>query len=165
MTPRAIVLAGGGAAAVLLTTAGLLFVQGDSLAAIKVAALVFLVSSIAVLMVVLWRLVGTPRWYRSPNRIAGAMFLCGSVLVLLPILLYLPWAPNAFALNTMPLGLPLLWRAGSVLAVSGAWFGLLLMARNAWRAGDLGQMLEVVVATLLLGLLTLRVIAVQTGAA
>lgn len=92
-----------------LAFAAYLFATGASLAALKVLLVLFFVPSLTVFVVAGAHTVAQPTWYRRVGDVAGLMFLWGCVLVLLPILLYLPWSPARFALGEMPFPLPLIF--------------------------------------------------------
>lgn len=150
-----------GGAIVLLAVglAAYLFVSGDSLAAIKILLATFFLPSLALFVVAGWRVVRLPGWYRDVGAVLGLMFLWGCVLVLGPILLYLPWAPMAFPLEEMPFPLPVIVWIGVPLVTVGATFGMVWAAVLDWRHGDRAR---AVWTAVLLGLIGL-VLALRLG--
>jgi hypothetical protein len=118
VTPRTGFLLAGVVAVVMVAIAGVLFLQGESLAAIKLVTPVVLVPGMAAF---------------GFAAVAGALVLLGPVVILLPFQLYLPWAPASFSPSEMPFGLPILmWLGVALLYVGGAPL-LVLAARDKWR--------------------------------
>ena len=151
----------GGAIALLTVGIALhLLASGDSLAAIKLLLGICLLPGLTLFAVAGWQVVRSPGWHRHVSAVLTVMFLWGCVLILGPILLYLPWAPMRFKLEEMPFPLPVLMWIGGPLATAGATLGMVWSAATDWRAGERAR---AVWTAVLLGLIGV-VLAVRLNA-
>jgi hypothetical protein len=121
---------------VALAAAAYFFVNGNTLAAIKFLLAVLLVPGLVVFAVGGYLNTRPPHWYRSIGSVAAVMFLWGSALGLLPILLYMPWAPMRFPLDQMPFGFPIVIWIGFVVAMVGMALGIAWGSLTAWHNGE-----------------------------
>lgn len=143
---------GGAGGLLAVGVAAYLFANGDSLAAIKILLATFFLPSLTLFAVAGWRIVRSPGWYRDPGAVLGLMFLWGCVLVLGPILLYMPWAPMAFPVDEMPFPLPVIVWIGVPVVTVGAAFGMVWAAVVDWREGDRARAVWTAVLLGLIGL-------------
>jgi hypothetical protein len=143
----------GGVALATLAAAAYLFATGDSLAAIKLLVFVFFVPCLAAFAVGASTIVRRTGWYRQPSAVLMVAFVLGCELTLLPILVYLPWAPAHFPLSQMPFGLPILMWVGLRLVVGASILGVALITVEDWRKGDRGRAVAGLVMFALIGLL------------
>lgn len=159
MTLRSVLWIYGG----VVMTAGVLsavsFVRGDSLAAVELLLFVGLAPGLALFAIGTWALVQRPTWYRSLEDVLGVAFLMGCLMVLVPILIYMPWAPARFAMDEMPFPLPWVVGAGAPLAVLGALGDLVLWTGEAWRKRAIGDLLAGVALIVISAVLVVAVIA------
>jgi len=153
MTTRTAGWIGGAVALATLAAAGYLFASGDSLAAIKLLLFVFFVPCLAAIAVAALITVRRPGWSREPSAVPWLAFVLGCELVLVPIMVYLPWAPARFPLSEMPFGLPILVWVGVPLVVGGGILGVGLAVITDWREGQRGRSLAGLFLLALIGLL------------
>lgn len=139
-----------------LTLAAYWFVTGESLAALKLVLLMVLAPGIALLAVFAVRQVLRPGWYRVPEAVVTLMFCVGGVLLITPLLAYMPWAPSRFPLDEMPFGLYHLVVAGGVLVGAGASFGLAVQLHDAWKKRDVGGLAAGLVLLAVIGYVVTR---------
>ena len=150
--------AAGGAIALALLIAAALLIAGNGLAALKILLFVILTPGIALFTVFGIATVREPGWSRRPADIATASFAFGCVLLLSPILAYMPWAPERFPLDSMPLGLPVIATTGGILTFAGASLGVLLGLRGALLRRDWAQVVSLIVIAALIGWILARAI-------
>ena len=151
----------GAVAIAALLSAGTLFVAGDSLAAIKILLFVGLTPGVGLFFGWAWLMMRRPRWYRRPARIVRVAFLVGGLMVIVPLMLYMPWAPARFGINEMPLVFAIIMVAGIPIAIAGAFGGTVLRTTSAWREGDIGTALAGIVMLALLTIFVASVIAAR----
>jgi uncharacterized membrane protein len=148
-----------------VASAAYLFATGNSLTAIKVLLGVFLVPGIVACGVAAVLFTRRPNWYRRVTDVAAVASLSGLVLILAPVMAYMPWAPDRFPLDQMPFGLPVLvWIGGPLLAV-GMLLGTGALAVEDWREGDRGRALAWLVMLALIGFLVARVVISRVAGA
>ena len=88
--------------------------------------------------------------------------ILGPVLGLLPFILYLPWAPTAFAVSDMPFGLPfLLWLGVAFIYVGGTTL-IVISAPEKWRERDWGGVISLAIVAAFGVLIALRIISANT---
>lgn len=121
------------------------YIVGDSDTAAKLLLFAGLPPGIILFGMWAWWVIHRPRWYLRPQRVIEAAVLVGMILLLLPLLAYLPWMPSGgIAVDDIPFGLPLVMAAGAALAVLGMAGGFVLSAREAARRGDWARMAVIV---------------------
>lgn len=141
MTLRAAMSIVGALASVALVAAAGFLISGDSLAALKLLLFVLLTPGLALFVGWTWWIVHRPKWYLRPERIEAAAFLGGCVMVIAPLLIYLPWAPARFGIDEMPLPLAVVMTAGVLLAWGGAFAALVTRTYQGWQARDVGVLI------------------------
>jgi hypothetical protein len=146
-------------AVILLATAGVLFLQGDSLAALRLALFLVLVPGMALFCLAAYRTIREPGCYRRPRDIARVMVILGPVLGLLPFILSLPWAPMAFAVNEMPFGLPLLLWLGVAFVYVGGTTMIGMSAPERWRERDWGDVISLAIVAAFGVVIAFRIIS------
>jgi len=132
----------GGVALAALAAAAYLFASGDSLAAVKLLLFVFLVPCLAFMGGATVIAMRRPGWYRQPSAVFFLAAVLGGELILMPIMIYMPWAPARFPLDEMPFGLPILVWVGIPLFVGGLILGEGVTVMTDWRQGDRGRALS-----------------------
>lgn len=154
--------AAGAVAAAAIGLAAVFFVAGDGLAALKMLVFAFFGPTVALCAALVVSVVRQPGWYRSPPDVAYAAGLSGVVLLFVPILAYLPWAPHRFSLDSMPFGLPVLVNAGALLVSFGAISAIVLGLRSAIRRRDYGQLVFIGLMAAVIGSILIRAIEART---
>ncbi len=163
MSLRAAAWLGGAIELAALAVVGLLFVIGESLAAIKVLLYALFVPGLGIFAIVTVGTLRRPNWYRKPENVGGVMFVIGCFLVLGPILAYAPWTPERFPLGQMPFGLPILVWAGTGFLVGGSILGLVTSVIAFWRERDWLRVLGAIIVLVLVGFVIVRIVATRTG--
>ena len=148
----------GGVIAAMLALAAVLFVGGDWLAATKLILFAFFGPAIAGCAALLVVAVRQPGWYRRPPDVAWVEGLSGVILLFVPILLYLPWAPNRISLDSMPFGLGVPVALGTVLVLSAAVSGIVIGFLSAVRRRDWGQLGFLMLVAVMIGWMLVRAI-------
>jgi len=152
----------GGVIALAVALAAVFFIAGDGQAAVKLLVFAFFGPTIALCAGLVVSVVRQPGWYRRPPEVAYAAGLSGVVLLFVPLLVYLPWAPDRFPLDSMPFGLPVLVTVGTVLVSASSIAGIVLGVRSALRRRDWGQLVFLALMAALIGSVLVRVIEART---
>jgi len=132
---RRAVIALGVADLAILGLALALLILGQPDAAIRFALIGMLAPAVPVFAVLLVATVTVPGFLREPRAILSALLSVGALLFVVPLLVWLPFAPNRWFLNDMPIILAVPFAVGLSSFTVAAFVWLFMGSTYAWRHG------------------------------
>jgi hypothetical protein len=132
---RRAVVALGVADIIVLGLAVALLILGQPDAAIRFALIGMLAPAVPFFAVLLVATVTVPGFLREPRAILSALLSGGALLFVVPLLVWLPFAPNRWFLNEMPIFLAVPFAVGLAAFTVGSFAWLFMGSIYTWRHG------------------------------